>query len=109
MISALVKSLLLRSLGKDKLTHLVLKIAEEIGVVDVLRVKSKVVGKFMHLSTVFGRVYALAFTADPVPPVGHPNAVHVDVVLGAIHVWLVSFPKKEWQNLPDYLKLKVKL
>ncbi|MEM2445234.1 MAG: hypothetical protein QW734_01075 [Candidatus Bathyarchaeia archaeon] len=109
MLSKIVSQLIIKSLSKEKLTNLVLTAAEVVGDIALEKVKSKVSGKFMHLCTVFGRVYALAFTSDFVPPVGHPNAVHVDVVLGAIHVWLVSFPKKGWQNLPDYLKLKVKL
>ena len=94
--------------------------AEEL--VDILltmhfdEIKAKVVGKFLKLGVMLGRVYALVVVDGTDKPEGHPKAVHVTsfalLVDGALHpftVWLVSFPKSRWEQLTDDQKLKFPL
>lgn len=67
--------------------------------------------KFIHLATLFGRTFALCINSGALKPEGHKRAVYVGVVditvSGRTFVftaWLVSFPKRKWNELPEEKK-----
>lgn len=70
-----------------------------------------IVGKFRKIGTAFGRVYTVTVTSNfggkALPPEGHPRAVHlrtIDAGMVDYHIWLVSFPRKKWEELSSELK-----
>lgn len=68
-------------------------------------------GKFVKVGTLFGRVFAIYFSTEEVPPEGHPKAVYLDKIDMvddfALHVFGTSFSKKKWNALDPELKVKV--
>ncbi len=74
--------------------------------------RNNVVGKFIKVATVGGRVYALYVSETDEPPEGHPKAwlLHTaDLLDVEVYLFGVSFPKKRWENLPAEQKAHIKL
>lgn len=69
--------------------------------------------KYVHLATVFGRVYALCIQNGVFKPEEHPKAylVRIFPILCnekrfVFTLWLVSFPKKKWNEIPQSKKIE---